>query len=72
MEVVSHRLLSELVINGFGIGLVTKEFIKNELNKKLFELNTDLKIPIRKLGYAIKKDTYPTFSTLKFIELLKK
>lgn len=72
MEVVSHRLLSELVINGFGIGLVTKEFINSELNNKLFELKTNLNIPTRKLGYAIKKDTYPTFSTLKFMELLKK
>lgn len=72
MEVVSHRLLSELVINGFGIGLVTKEFISKELNKSIFEIKTNLDVPTRKLGYAIKKDTYPTFSTLKFIDLLKK
>lgn len=71
MEVVSHRLLSELVINGFGIGLVTKEFINNEINKNIFEIKTNLNVPTRKLGYAIKKDTYPTFSTLKFMDLLK-
>ena len=71
MEVVSHNLLVKLVENNFGIGLVTKEFIKDKLNKTLFEIKIIDKIPKRKLGYAIKKDIYPSFTANKFIELLK-
>ena len=71
MEVVSHNLLLKLVENDFGIGVLTKEFISDKLDKDLFEMKTDLKIPNRKLGYAIKNDSYPSFSTKKFIEILK-
>ena len=72
MEIVSHRLLINFIENGFGIGLVTKEFVKDKLGKSLFEVDTKYKVPCRKLSYAIKDDVYPTFSTKKFIELLKK
>ena len=71
MEVVSHNLLVKLVENNFGIGLVTKEYIKDKLNKTLFEIKIIDKIPKRKLGYSIKKDKYPSFTANKFIELLK-
>ena len=70
MEVVSHGLLTELAENDFGIALLTKEFIKDKLNKSLFEINTNIKIPQRKLGYAIKKNSIPSFTATKFIEIL--
>ena len=72
MEIVSHNLLVKFVENGFGIGLVTKEFVKDKLNMSLYEVNTKYKIPSRCLGFAIKDDVYPTFTTKKFIEILKK
>lgn len=72
MEVVSHNLLSKLSENDFGIALLTKEFISDKLGKELFEIRTNLEIPKRTLGYAIKSDSYPSFSTKKFIEILKK
>lgn len=72
MEVVSHNLLTRLIESDFGIGLVTKEFIKDKLNKTLFEINISKSIPKRQLGYVIKKDTIPSFTAKKFIELLKK
>ncbi|MGN0973115.1 MAG: LysR substrate-binding domain-containing protein [Bacilli bacterium] len=71
MEVVSHILLTKLVENDFGIALLTKEFIKDKLNKTLFEIKTDVKIKNRELGYAIKSNSVPTFTAQKFIELLK-
>ena len=71
MEVVSHLLLTKFVQNHFGIALLTKEFIKEELNQTLFEIQCPLKLPTRKLGYAIKKNQLPSFATLKFIEILK-
>lgn len=71
MEVVSHSLLTSLVENSFGIGLLTKEFISNKLNDTLFEINTNIIIPVRKLVYATKSNNLPSFTTTKFIELLK-
>jgi len=71
MEVVSHGLLTSLTENGFGIGLLTEQFIKDKLNKTLFKIPIDLKIPKRKLGFAIKNNSIPSFTTTKFIELLK-
>lgn len=72
MEVVSQNLLISLVENGFGIGLLTKDFIQDKLDNTLFEINLPLTIPKRKLGYIIKKNTIPSFTTNKFIEILKK
>lgn len=71
MEVVSHVLLTKLTENNFGIALLTKEFIKDKLNKTLFELKMKVKIPNRELGYAIKSNSVPSFTATKFIELLK-
>lgn len=70
MEVASHSLLTSLAEHDFGLALLTKEFISDKLNKTLFEVNIDLKIPTRKLGYAIKNNHIPSFTTQKFIEIL--
>jgi len=70
MEVVSHNLLTNLIEANFGIGVVTKEFVQNKLNNTLFKIDIKEEIPTRKLGYAIKKDIYPNFTTQKIIELL--
>lgn len=72
MEVVSHSLLTSFTENGFGIGLLTKQFITDKLNKTLFEIKTNFNIPKRKLVYATKSNSIPSFTTVKFIELLKK
>ena len=45
--------------------------IDYQVNKSLFEIKVNCMIPKRKLGFAIKNDTYPSFTTKKFIELLK-
>ena len=71
MEVVSQNLLAKLAENNLGIALLPKEFIKNKLNNTLFEIKTDLKIPKRKLGYALKNKREPSFTVRKFIEILK-
>lgn len=72
MEVVSHSLLTKLTENGFGISLLTKEFIDDKLSNTLYEINIKEKIPERSLGYAVKAGTIPSFTTSKFIEILKK
>ena len=55
-----------------SIGLLTKEFIVDKLDKSLFEINVNTKVPSRKICYMIKNDNYPSFSVKKFMELLKK
>ena len=60
-----------LVENGFGIGLLTKEFISNKLNDSLFEIKTNITIPTRFLVYATKSNSIPSFTTTRFIELLR-
>lgn len=70
MEIVSHNLLVKYTKEGFGISLLTKEFIKDDLNNTLFELKSNLKIPKRKLGYAIKQNSIPSFATKEFIKIL--
>ncbi len=72
MEVISHSLLTSLVENDFGVSVLTKEFINNKLNKTLFEIKTDIKIPKRKLGYALKKESIPSFTATKFIDIIEK
>lgn len=71
IEVVSHILLSNFAENDFGIALLTKEFIINKLNKTLYEIKTDIEIPKRKLGYAIKNNSIPSFTASKFIDILQ-
>lgn len=71
MEVVSNSLLTGLTENGFGISLLTKNFIEDKLGNTLYQINIKEKIPERSLGYAVKAGTIPSFTTSKFIEILK-
>ena len=71
MEVVSHSLLTKLTENGFGIALLTKNFIEDKLGSTLYEINITEKLPERNLGYGIKSGNIPSFTTSKFIEILK-
>ena len=65
-------ILTSLTEANFGIGILTKEYINEKLNKTLFDIKINKKIPKRYLGYAIKKNSIPSFTTSEFIELLKK
>lgn len=70
IEVISHFLLAKLAENNLGIALLTKEFIKDKLNKTLFEINVQINIPKRKLGYAVMNNFVPSFAAKEFINLL--
>lgn len=72
MEVVSHRLVIELVKNNIGIGLVTKEYVNKELiDKELFIVDVDFSLESRTLGYLLPKNSIPSFRVKAFLELLK-
>lgn len=66
MEVVSHSLVCKLVSNGFGIGLVTKEFVKD-----FYEVKSNILIPERRVVYGIKDGRECSFSCSEFIKMIE-
>ena len=73
IELATYSLIVEFSKIGFGIGYATKEYIKNEINKKeLFELKIKEKIPSRYIAIALSKNHVPNFSTKKLIEIITK
>ena len=66
MEVVSHSLVCKLVSNGFGIGLVTKEFVND-----FYEVKSNISIKPRRVVYGIKDDRECSFSCSEFIKMLR-
>lgn len=71
IELASYSLVVEFSKIGFGIGYVTREYVKNAIdNKELFELNIKEKIPSRYIGIALSKSHIPNFSTKRLIEII--
>lgn len=57
MEFNSNTLIKDFTLAGFGVGMLTKEHVKNEINKKeLFELNIELPLKVKYLGMAYIKE----------------
>ena len=72
LEVVSYNLIVDLIKAGFGIGYVTKEFIKDELdNKSLYEIKITPSIPKRTIVIATMNKKDPNYSVKKLIEMIK-
>lgn len=73
IELTSYSLVVEFAKIGLGIGYVTKDYVKDELKKKvLFELNLKEKIPNRYIGIALSKNHLPNFGTKKLIEIINR
>lgn len=72
-ELSNNWLIEEYVKECKGIGLITKEYIKEELSTgELIEIPTDILLPVRDIGYAMRRDyPYQQF-VIQFIEELKK
>lgn len=69
-EIVSYNLIMDFVKSGFGIGYATKEFIKDDLNKLLFEIKVTPKIPSRSIGIVTLNKIMPNYSVKKLINLM--
>ncbi len=69
-EIVSYNLIMDFVKSGFGIGYATREFIKEDLNKSLFEINVTPKIPARYIGIATLNKTIPQYCAKKLIDMM--
>lgn len=73
MEIASSNLLIEFTKIGYGIGIVTKQYIKNELSKKeVYILDINPKIPKREFGIITLKNNYLSKASSIFIDLLIK
>ena len=71
IEIGSYYLVSEFSRIGLGIGYVTKNYIKNNLdNKELFIVPIKEKIPYREIGILLNKNTTPNFSTKELIKII--
>lgn len=72
IEVVSHRLVVQFVKSGFGIGVVIKQYIKEELDKGMvYEVGVEKSLPIRNIGYLIRENSIPTYAVNEFINIMK-
>ena len=71
LEVMSYNLIIDLVKSGFGIGYVTKEFVRDEMDNSIYEITTKEKANKRKICIALNKGKTPGFSTKKLIEMIK-
>lgn len=71
MELASYSLVIEFAKIGFGIGFISKDYVKKELKDgSLFEIKTNINIPKRKILIVTKKDYLPSFSTSKLLEII--
>lgn len=72
INLASHSLVYEFVKEGFGIGLVIKEFIKDKLNNKnLYEIKIKEGFQPLNLILIINKNSFPTYATSQLINIVK-
>ncbi len=73
IEIVSYALVTEFVKAGFGIGYITKEFAKGELEREeIYELKVVPKIESRELGIVTLKNSALNYAASKFVEIILK
>ena len=71
IELGSFDLVVEFAKAGLGVGCVTRQFIKYELdNNQLFEIPTDFAFPLRSVAGITRKNTSLSFAATKFIEIV--
>ncbi len=71
LEIASSNLLIEFTKIGYGVGVVTKEYIEKEIkNKEVYELNVTPKIPKRDFGIISLKNNYLSKGSHEFLKML--
>lgn len=72
-ELASYSLVTEFIKSGIGIGLVTKEFVENELKEgSLFEIKTNPIINNRHIGVIYLKNKTLNRCSKELLKLLNK
>lgn len=72
MNASSFTLALEFTKLNYGISFLTREFVKNEIGKTIFELDVTPKAPARNVALAYSEKNGVSFSTKKLIEILQK
>lgn len=73
INLASHSLVYEFVKQGFGIGLVIKEFIKDDLDDNdLYEIKISEPMQPLNLILIVNKNSFPTYATSQLINIVKK
>lgn len=73
INLASHSLVYEFVKQGFGIGLVIKEFIKDDLDDSdLYEIKINEPLQPLNLILVVNKNSFPTYATSQLINIVKK
>ena len=73
MELASYSLVTEFIKSGLGIGVITKDFAKKELeNETIFEINTTPKLDKRYIGLIYPQNKSLRKSAKEFLKLLEK
>lgn len=72
MEFGSNSLVKEFTLSGFGVGLLTEEFVKDEIKSgKLIKLNTKLNLGSKYIGMLYTKESI-NYAAKEFISHIKK
>lgn len=72
-ELTDYWLIEDYIKMNMGLGIVSKEFVKEELkNGNLIEIKTDIKFPKREISYALRKNGIIKPELAKLIELFSK
>lgn len=72
INLASHSLVYEFVKEGFGIGLVIKEFIKDDLDAEgLYEIKIKEKLDPLNLILITNKNSFPSYATSQLINIIK-
>lgn len=71
MNIASSSLLIDFIKVGYGVGFLTEEYIKDELNNKtLYKLDIAPKVPSNKFGIMKLKNNILSFSANKLVEII--
>ena len=71
IELASNSLVTDFALYGFGIGVSTKEYIKEELDSgSLFEIKTKPTLPARYIALVYSRDIKLTKAASEFIKLI--
>ena len=73
IEVANWDLMKKLVIKGMGIGLIPREYCRDELdNGEIFELKTTPSLPVRGIGIAISRHLSLSFAMKEFLAMFNR
>lgn len=71
IELASNSLVTDFALYGFGIGVSTKEYIKEQLDSgALFEIKTKPTLPPRNIALVYQKDIKLSKASIEFIKLI--